>query len=113
MRSRLLRDGTGVENRSEVAPGGRLAHTIGLPVVDATGVRLGVVVGRVISGTTIDLLVRRRRLFHRSRYLRLQGTAISVSGRALVYHSIGVGGRPRFEVIQAAQSAQDDAGGAA
>ena len=69
----------GMERREERAARERLAHVIGLPVTDPAGMTLGVVVGRIISGTTIDLLVRRRRLFHRSRYLRLQGAAITTS----------------------------------
>jgi hypothetical protein len=55
-------------------------------VVDAQGIDLGVVVGRVLAGNTVDLLVRRRQALRRSRYLRLEGDAITVSGGRLVYH---------------------------
>jgi hypothetical protein len=62
-----------------------LARLLGMPVVDDAGVRLGVVVGRILSGTGVDLLVQRRRLFHRSRYLRLRGDGINISGQTFVY----------------------------
>jgi hypothetical protein len=100
MRSRLPRDAAGVEDRVERAPRERLADVIGLPVIDFAGLTLGVVVGRVISGATIDLLVRRRRLFHRSRYLRLEGAAITASGPTLVYHPPIARETVRLEVVQ-------------
>jgi hypothetical protein len=63
-----------------------LARLLGRHVVDAQDVDLGVVVGRVLAGNTVDLLVRRRRVLRRSRYLRLDGDAITVSGGRFVYH---------------------------
>lgn len=102
-----------MEDEVERAPRERLAQVIGLPVTDAAGLPLGVVVGRILSGTTIDLLVRRRRLFHRSRYLRLQGAAITVRGRTLVYDTLAASGAPRFEVIQLSEAGEHSAGGAA
>jgi hypothetical protein len=117
MRSRLPRDAAVMEERVDVrterAPRERLAHVIGLPVIDSAGLTLGVVVGRIISGTTIDLLVRRRRLFHRSRYLRLQGAAITVSGRTLVYHPLGAPNTLRLEVVQTSGSGERPKGDAA
>jgi hypothetical protein len=113
MRSRLSRDAAVMEDEVERAPREGLAQVIGLPVIDSTGVTLGVVVGRIISGATIDLLVRRRRLFHRSQYLRLQGTAITASGRTLLYQRPAAQGKPRFEVIQASEAGEHSAGGAA
>ena len=89
-----------MERREERAPRERLAHVIGLPVTDPAGMTLGVVVGRIISGATIDLLVRRRRLFHRSRYLRLQGAAITVSGRTLVYQRAAERHSVQLEVLR-------------
>ncbi len=113
MRSRLPRDAAVVEDEVERAPRERLAQVIGLPVVDSAGVTLGVVVGRIISGSTIDLLVRRRRPFHRSKYLRLQGAAITASGRTLVYHQPIAAGLRRFEVIQPSGSGENASGDAA
>jgi hypothetical protein len=89
-----------MERRAERTSHERLAHVIGLPVTDPAGVALGVVVGRIISGATIDLLVRRRRLLHRSRYLRLQGAAITLSGRTLVYHRAAEQRGVRLEVLR-------------
>ncbi len=89
-----------MESREERAPRERLAHVMGLPVTDPIGMTLGVVVGRVLTGATIDLLVRRRRLFHRSRYLHLQGAGITVSGRTLVYHRPAERGSVRLEVLR-------------
>jgi hypothetical protein len=63
-----------------------LARLLGMHVVDAQGIDLGVVVGRVLAGNTVDLLVRRRRVLRRSRYLRLEGDAITVSGGRFVHH---------------------------
>jgi hypothetical protein len=63
-----------------------LARLLGMYVVDAQGIDIGVVVGRVLAGNTVDLLVRRRRVLRRSRYLRLDGDAITVSGGRFVYH---------------------------
>jgi hypothetical protein len=63
-----------------------LANLLGRHVVDAQGVDLGVVVGRILAGNTVALLVRRRRVLRRSRYLRLEGDAITVSGEGFVYH---------------------------
>lgn len=63
-----------------------LANLLGRHVVEAQGVDLGVVVGRILAGNTVDLLVRRRRVLRRSRYLRLDGDAITVSGGQFVYH---------------------------
>ena len=63
-----------------------MAGLLGRHVVDAHGVDLGVVVGRILAGHTVDLLVRRRRVLRRSRYLRLEGDAITVSGEGFVYH---------------------------
>jgi hypothetical protein len=63
-----------------------LANLVGRHVVDAQGVDLGVVVGRILAGHTVDLLVRRRRVLRRSRYLRLEGDAITVSAEGFVYH---------------------------
>lgn len=63
-----------------------LRNLLGRHVVDAQGVDLGVVVGRVLAGTSVDLLVRRRRVLRRSRYLRLEGVAITVSGTGFVHH---------------------------
>lgn len=63
-----------------------LANLLGRHVVDAQGLDLGVVVGRILAGNTVDLLVRRRRVLRRSRYLRLDGDAITVSGERFVNH---------------------------
>jgi hypothetical protein len=104
MRSRLPRDAHRMEDREERAPRDRLANVVGSPVIDSAGVTLGDVVGRIISGATIDLLVRRRRLFHRSRYMRLQGAAITVSGRTLVYHRLVAPDTVKLEVIQTSGS---------
>ncbi len=101
MRSRWGDDACPVENRVEQADQ-PLMRVIGRQVVDATGIPLGVVVGRIISGTTIDLLVRRRRLFHRSRYLRLRGAAISTGASALVYQPPVAAVPVRLEVLHAA-----------
>jgi hypothetical protein len=89
-----------MERREEGAPRESLAHVIGLPVTDPAGVTLGVVVGRIVSDATIDLLVRRRRLFHRSRYLRLRGAAITVAGRTLVYHGAAERRDARLQVLR-------------
>ena len=89
-----------MERREERCPCERLAHVIGLPVTDPAGATLGVVVGRIVSGATIDLLVRRRRLFHRSRYLRLQGAAITGRGHTLVYHRAAERRDARLEVLK-------------
>jgi hypothetical protein len=117
MRSRLPRDAAVMEERVEVrterASRERLAHVIGLPVIEEAGLTLGVVVGRIISGTTIDLLVRRRHLFHRSRYLRLQGAAITVSGRTLVYHPLVAQHTLRLQLVQTSGSGEHTEGDAA
>jgi hypothetical protein len=63
-----------------------LANLLGRHVVDAQGIELGVVVGRILAGDTVDLLVRRRCVLRRSRYLRLEGDAITVSSEGFVYH---------------------------
>jgi hypothetical protein len=63
-----------------------LANVLGRRVVDAHGVDLGVVVGRILAGNTVDLLVRRRHVLRRSRYLRLEGDAVTVGGEGFVYH---------------------------
>ncbi|HSP08457.1 MAG TPA: hypothetical protein VLU92_02530 [Candidatus Dormibacteraeota bacterium] len=75
-----------MERREQGPPLERLADVIGLRVTDPAGTTLGVVVGRIRTGATIDLLVRGRRLFRRSRYLRLQGRAITAGEHTLVYH---------------------------
>jgi hypothetical protein len=111
MRSRLPRDAAGMDYRV-VAPGERMARAIGLPVLDSAGMMLGVVVGRIHSGTTIDLLVRRRRPFRRARHLRLDGTAISLSGRTLVYEPAGKG-TVRLEVLRPRGTGADVKGDAA
>ena len=90
-----------MEERRESECPERLTNVIGSAVVDSAGVSLGVVVGRIISGTTIDLLVRRRRLFHRSRYMRLQGAAITSNDRVLVYHPTVVAATVKLEIVRA------------
>jgi|GEM_PF-5411824 hypothetical protein len=86
MRSRLQSDAAGMDEGRSRALRQPLASLIGLQVIDSASVSLGVVVGRVVGDSTVDLLVRRRRLFRRSRYLRLQGDAITMRGRTFVYH---------------------------
>ena len=88
-----------MERREQLPPRERLADVIGLRVTDPAGMTLGLVVGRIISGTTVDLLVGRRRLFHRSTYMRLQGAAITADGPALIYHPPAAPGRTRLQVL--------------
>src|SRR5450759_3100686 len=76
MRSRLQSDPAGMDEGRSRALRQPLASLIGLQVIDSASVILGVVLGRVVGDSTVDLLVRRRQLFRRSRYLRLQGDAI-------------------------------------
>ena len=82
-----------------------LTNLLGRPVVDAHGVDLGVVVGRILAGHTVDLLVRRRRVLRRSRYLRLDGHAITVNGGRFVYHPHAVEVRSLSAVARVAQHA--------
>ncbi len=95
------------------APQQCLAHVIGRGVIDPNGVKLGVVVGRIVSGTTVDLLVRRRRLFHRSRFMRLQGAAVEVGDQVLVFHPPASTVSARFDVVRARSSAGRERGDAA
>jgi hypothetical protein len=82
-----------------------LATLLGRHVVDAQDVELGVVVGRILAGNTLDLLVRRRRVLRRSRYLRLDGHAITVNGGRFVYHPHAVEVRSLSAVARVAQHA--------
>jgi len=113
MRSRWARDAAGMEDRVEGAPQERLAHVIGRAVIDPNGVRLGVVVGRILSGSTVDLLVRRRRLLHRSRFMRLQGAAVEVGDRVLVFHPLAPTASVRLDVVRVRKPAGRETGDAA
>ena len=86
MRTRFAADAASVDREASGDLRQPLANLLGRHVVDAQGVDLGVVVGRILAGNTVDLLLRRRRVLRRSRYLRLEGDAITVSGEGFVYH---------------------------
>jgi hypothetical protein len=86
MRSRTRSQALRMQRRTVSALRQPLADLIGRPVMTEEGTSLGVVVGRVTCASSIDLLVRRRRLFHKSMYLRLSGDAISVDGHTFVHH---------------------------
>jgi hypothetical protein len=77
------------------------------------GTSLGVVVGRITCGSTIDVLVRRRRLFHRSMYLRLSGDAITVKGYAFIHHPATAHQRSMPAVIHLITPGHRARGGAA
>lgn len=79
-----------------------LARLTGAQVVDSAGTVVGVVVGRVLAGNDVDLLVRRRRLFHRSVYRRLEGDAITISGRRFVYDPDAIRSHVMSAIVQLA-----------
>jgi hypothetical protein len=86
MRTRFAAEAASVDRGAIEDLRQQLANLLGRHVVDAQGVDLGVVVGRILAGNTVDLLVRRRRVLRRSRFVRLGGDAITVSGERFVYH---------------------------
>ena len=86
MCTRVAADAASVDRGPIGDPRQPLTNVLGRRVVDAQGVDLGVVVGRILTRNTVDLLMRRRRVLHRSRYLRLDGDAIAVSGEGFIYH---------------------------
>jgi hypothetical protein len=90
-----------------------LAAILGRPVISETGASLGVVVGRITCGSTTDVLVRRRRLFHRSMYLRLSGDAITVNGHAFIHHPANPHQRSMPAVIHLITPGHRAGGGAA
>ena len=90
-----------------------LADLIGTPVMTEAGTSIGVVVGRVTCASSIDLLVRRRRLFHKSMYLRLGGDAITVNGHMFVHHPPATRQRSMPAVIHLVTPGQRARGGAA
>ena len=107
MRSRSQHEAVHVETGPVSALRQPLAHLMGAQVFDLSGVAIGVVVGRVLAGDAVDLLVRRRRLFRRSVYQRLEGRAIAVIERRFVYDPLRGQGRVMPAVIQVvARSAQ-------
>jgi hypothetical protein len=73
---------------------------MGARVFDSNGVVIGAVVGRVLAGNQVDLLVRRRRLFRRSAYRRLDGWSIAVTERRLTYDPRRGQGRVMPAVMQ-------------
>jgi hypothetical protein len=102
-----------MEDRVEGAPQERLEHVMRRVVIDPNGVRLGVVVGRILSGNTVDLLVRRRRLFHRSRFTRLQGAAVEVREQILVFHPPAPTASVRLDVVRERKPDDRETGDAA
>jgi hypothetical protein len=90
-----------------------LAAILARPVITEAGASLGVVVGRITCGSTIDLLVRRRRLFHRSMYLRLNGDTITVNGHAFIHHPATAHQRSMPAVIHLITPGHRARGGAA
>jgi hypothetical protein len=100
MRSRLQRKDAGMESGPASALRQPLAHLMGAQVFDSNGAVIGAVVGRVLAGDQVDLLLRRRRLFRRSVYRRLDGQSIAVIERRLVYDPRRGQGRVMPAVIQ-------------
>jgi hypothetical protein len=90
-----------------------LAAILGRPVTTEAGTSLGVVVGRIMCGSTVDVLVRRRRLFHRSMYLRLSGDAITVNGHAFIHHPATAHQRSMPAVVHLITPGHRASGGAA
>jgi hypothetical protein len=102
-----------MERREECAARERLAHVLGLRVTDTSGMAVGVAVGRIITGTSVDLLVRRRRLFHRATYLRLPGAAIITAEHTLVYHPAAEQRRVNLAVVPTSSDGDPATGDAA
>lgn len=113
MRSRLAGDAVAVEDAAGRVREVRLADVIGRPVTDPAGAYLGTVVGRILSGSGVDLLVRRRRLLHRSLYMRLAGAATTVTDGIVVHHPPAASGSVRLEVVRATEPGDHLAGDAA